>query len=140
MMLYFGSYLSVSGFASAMPSSISGTNLAGSLTNFFIVSPPFGFSVSLARRARLDAELLADVVHHRRDGDDAGIGRVRTALARELLAAALRDPGLRALDRVVRDLRGLLEQLALVHVLAHVLVHEVADRDQRVEQRLVAEL
>src|SRR5262252_1398274 len=107
MMLYFGSYLSLPGFASAMPSSISGTNFAGSLTNFFIVVPPVGVirSVSLARR--LHAELRADVVQHRRDCDDAGIRRVRAAVARELLTAALRDPRLRALDRVVRGLRRL---------------------------------
>ena len=33
--LYSGTYLSVSGLASAMPSSISGTKFLGSLTNFF---------------------------------------------------------------------------------------------------------
>ncbi len=61
-----------------------------------------------------------------------GIGRVRAALARELLAAALRDPRLRALDRLVRSLaspaastsRGSASLLAAC-------VHDVADRDQR---------
>ena len=38
--LYSGTYVSVSGLASAMPSSISGTNCLGSLTNFFMASPP----------------------------------------------------------------------------------------------------
>ena len=40
MRLYSGMYLSVSGLASAMPWSISGTKFLGSLTNFFTTGPP----------------------------------------------------------------------------------------------------
>src|SRR5688572_7664343 len=141
MRLYFGSYFSLPSLARKMPSSISGTNLAGSFTNFFTVSPPTIEFLVLARRAIGDAELRAKVVHHRRDGDDAWIGRVFAAVARELLAAAFRDPRLGALDRVVRDGRCELQHLARVRVrLGGVLVHQVTNRDQRVEQRLVAEL
>ena len=42
MRLYSGTYVSVSGLARAMPSSISGTNRFGSLTNFFMTLPPWG--------------------------------------------------------------------------------------------------
>ena len=38
--LYSGTYVSVSGLARAMPSSISGTNCFGSLTNFFTAASP----------------------------------------------------------------------------------------------------
>src|SRR6185503_20915581 len=102
---------------------------------------PRGAFLVLARRAISDAELRAKVVHHRRDRDDARIGRVLAAIARELLAAALRNPRLRALDRFVRDGGCLHEHVAWIRVrLAGMLVHEVANRDQRIEQCLVAEL
>src|SRR6185503_21179281 len=90
---------------------------------------PRGAFLVLARRAISDAELRAKVVHHRRDRDDARIGRVLAAIARELLAAALRNPRLRALDRVVRDGRCELQYFARVRIrLSGVLVHEHAGK------------
>src|SRR5690606_12284584 len=120
---------------------ISAQKLAGSLTNFFMSGLPIGWLVlSVARLAcRLDADRLADVVHHRSDRGDAGIRRGDAALARVRLPAASRDPVLRALDGLRRDGRGLAEHLAQVRVrLAVVLLDLVAHGDQRVEQRLVA--
>src|SRR5690606_5937738 len=131
----------MSGFASATPSSISATKLAGSLTNFFMSGPPIGWLVlSVARLAcRLDADRLADIVQHRGDRDDAGVRRADAALARERLPAAFRDPILRALDGLRRDGRGLAEHLAQIRVrLADVLLDLVTHGNQRVEQRFVA--
>src|SRR5690348_13927205 len=127
MRLYFGSYLSLPSFARRMPSSISGTNLAGSLTNFFMDVPPSvdGSVGFLARRRNADRG--ADIVHHRRDRDDAGIGRADAALARELLAPAFRDEALGELDCLIRYLRSLLQHEARIGVrLAGLLVDDVA--------------
>src|SRR4029077_12691311 len=73
--LYSGTYFSVSGFAAAMPCSISATNCFGSLTNFFMRVPP----------DRCDGSVSGPLVGQRleQDGDGHGarVERADAALA-----------------------------------------------------------
>src|SRR5690606_18532881 len=136
-----------SGLASAMPFMNSGTNLAGSLTNFFIGSvlsggmkSGSGFGDSGNVRGARDAGGLAPVVQDRGDGDDARIGRVRAALADLAGAAAVGDEGARVVDRLLGGIGGIAQRGADLAAARGMLLERLVHRNQRVEQRLVPEL
>src|SRR4249919_383725 len=71
--LYSGTYFNVSGFARAIPLSISGTNSFGSFTNFFMLRSPS----LLGGRPR-----VSDLLEHDRDGDRPRVQRPDAALTR----------------------------------------------------------
>src|SRR4051812_45072370 len=128
MRLYSGTYFSVSGFASAMPSSISGTYCWGSLTNFFIPRSPSSLPLG------------TDALGEHGQGHGAGVDGSPAALAGVGGAAPLRDhvdggvggfPG-RGCGGGERG-GGLGARLQL-------LLERVGERRERVEQGLVAEV
>src|ERR1022692_4146124 len=75
--LYSGTYFRVSGLASAIPLSISGTNCCGSLTNFFMAILHQGGS-GPGREVR---PLVGKCLEDHGDGDCAGVERADAALA-----------------------------------------------------------
>src|SRR5690349_11120145 len=123
--LYSGTYSIVSGLASAMPSSISGTNCLGSLTNFFTL-PPSSRRCLLVPRL---ADLLGDDAERRR----ACVDRTHAALARVGRPPALGDEVLRVLRRLLGGRRRGREGLAAVGAALQLLLQRVRQRDERVE-------
>ena len=124
-----------------MPSSISGTNFAGSLTNFFIVVPP-GWSC-LINRALVGActPNLAQM----------SFSIVAIATMPGSGVFALRSPVNCCRPRfathgVVRSIASFAvcvacaKHVARIGVLGRAVAHDVADRNHGVEQRLVAQL
>src|SRR5690606_18155644 len=98
-----------------------------------------GFGDFGRRRRPLDSVFLAPVLQDRGNGNDAWIGRVGASFTNLASTTAMRDQSAGLIDRVVGDLRGVLERgrgIAARRVLRQLLMH----RDQRVEQRLVAAL
>src|SRR5258705_1834890 len=99
--LYSGTYFSVSGFATAMPCSISATNCFGSFTNFFIRAPPdrCGGSVS--------CPVVGDSFEEDGDSHRSRVERADAALARVGGPSALGEHRPRRLRRRPRgDRRG----------------------------------
>src|SRR5580700_201120 len=133
--LYSGTYLSVSGLASAMPLSISGTNWRGSLTNFFICH-----SLRILRAGRAALPFVGQRLEHHCDGDRASVERADAPLAGVAgpPAHGLHGPGClgplpgRA-GRGAQDVcRGMPKP--------NLLLDRVDGRYQRVQQRLVADI
>jgi hypothetical protein len=145
--LEFGLKSSRSGLAACTPDMNSGTKSAGSLTNFFMASLLSGklkrLAVALRELGRdgrrVNTVLLAPVLQDRGNRHDAGIGGVGAALADLAGAAAMGHQLAGLVDRLVGDAwprRRARREVAAVGMLLQRLV----DRDQRVEQGLVAAL
>src|SRR5690606_10792642 len=137
---------SSSGLAAITPAMNSGTKFSGLLTNFFMDCPLVLYSVSgvlaveFGRLGRpFHTEIVAPVLQDGGNGDNARIGRIRAARAHLAGAAAMGDERACAIDRLVRGLGGGAQHrpgIARCGMLLEHLMH----RDQRVDQRLVAEL
>src|SRR6478736_2980770 len=143
--LYSGTYLSLPGLASSMPKSISGTNCCGSLTNFFIAVPLlvdwFPAPLGLDRSGGFQLgppPCRADGLEHHGDADRAGVHGVAAAIAGVRRPPALGEHALRRLGALARrDGRAFQRGRG---ALAERRLERVDRRDERVEQRLVAEV
>src|SRR5580704_288342 len=133
MRLYSGTYLRVSGLASAMPLSISGTNCWGSLTNFFICHYLrfCGPVVSVP-------PLIGKCFEHHCDGDCASVERADAALAGIAGPSphGLHGPG--GLGPFARGVSGRPKRGYRVVAQADPLLERVDGRHDRIEQGLVA--
>src|ERR1700722_11022830 len=143
--LYSGMYVSVSGLASAMPWSISGTKFLGSLTNFFTFAASIGCRRSrsrlvVSRGRRAIRPPLRERLEHDGDGDGAGVQGADAALAGVRGAAALGDHLGGGLGPVARGDRRRPQHLGRRVPGLDLLLEDVHGRLERVEQGLVAEV
>src|SRR5262245_25716941 len=133
--LYSGTYLMVSGLASAIPLSISGTKSLGSLTNFFTSAL---LAVVVGRDAPSAGPLPGEVLEHDRDPDRPGVGAADAALAGVGGPAALREHRARRICRLPGRRRGGGQRGGRVVAGGQALLEGVGGGHERVEQRLVA--
>src|ERR1017187_1928129 len=133
--LYSGTYLSVSGLARAMPLSISGTNCRGSLTNFFTPLPPGRLGLGRALRPQ-----LGKCLEHHGDGHGARVQRADAALPGIAGPPTHGLHGPCRLGPLARGDRRRPQDRGRVVPHADLLLDRVDRGDERVEQRLVADV
>src|ERR1022692_113897 len=150
--LYSGTYLSVSGFASAMPLSISGTNCRGSLTNFFTPLPPGRARTEPGGTSEQGADwywlglgrtlrpVISECLEHHGDSDGSGIQGADAAFAGIAGPAAQGLHRPRCLGSLTRSDRRGPQCRSRVGTDADLLLDRVGGRHDRVEQRLVADV
>src|ERR1700685_42867 len=134
--LYSGTYFRVPGWASAIPLSISGTNCCGSLTNFFMAILHQGGS-GPGREVR---PLVGKCLEDHGDGDGSGVERADAALARVAGPPAHGLHGARRLGMLPGGDSSRAQRGGRIGAGGDLLLDGVDGRDERIEQRLVADI